>query len=195
MAEVSRYLKVPRSTIRYWVVGSDPLIRVHGTGCRLSFNNLVEAHVLRALRTEKGLMLDAVRSAIRYAEEDRGLTDLLRRQDLRTDGRDVFLDRYAQLLNLSQSGQYAMRELLKDHLSWVEYDVDHLPLKLFPARNSMIEIDPAISCGFPTVSGTGISTRALVRRMDEGDTPEVLAEDYGLKEQQIRAAIRYEKAA
>ena len=36
----------------------------------LSFANLIEAHVLRSLRTEQGVTVKALRSALIYAEKD-----------------------------------------------------------------------------------------------------------------------------
>ena len=42
-------------------------------GNLISFNNLVEAHVLRALRTRDGVRMTAVRKAIDYAEKELGI--------------------------------------------------------------------------------------------------------------------------
>ena len=55
-------------------VVSEPLIRAPAAGGNLiSFNNLVEAHVLRALRTRDGVRMTAVRKAIDYAEKELGI--------------------------------------------------------------------------------------------------------------------------
>lgn len=76
LADASRYLKVAGATLRSWVVGrhypkgagvahSRPLIRpAIGQPPTLSFWNLIEAHVLRALRTDHGVSLNALRQAI-----------------------------------------------------------------------------------------------------------------------------------
>ena len=45
------------------------------------------------------------------------------------------------------------------------------------------------------VTGTGVSTRALVDRVDAGEDPAGLALDYGLAESQIHDAVLYEAAA
>ena len=80
LTEAARYLKVPAATLRSWVIGRpyprgegvahfQPLIRPSSARPPLlSFWNLVEAHVLRSLRTEHGISLKDLREALRYAE-------------------------------------------------------------------------------------------------------------------------------
>lgn len=107
LAEAARYLKVADATLRSWVIGRpypkaggsvgtfQPLI--HPPQKRppvLSFWNLVEAHVLRSLRTEHGVSIKAVRQALKYAEQTLRIKRLLLSQELRTDAGRVFLDRY-----------------------------------------------------------------------------------------------------
>ena len=72
LAEAARYLKVAPATLRAWFLGRDypkgsstvhskPLIRPAGTPPpTLSFWNLIEAHVLRSLRTDHGVKMDAL---------------------------------------------------------------------------------------------------------------------------------------
>lgn len=176
--------------------GPDPLIHAIGL---LSFNNLVEAHILRSLRTKQGVQLDAVRRSVRYAEDQLGKPHFLRRNEWETDGKDIFLDHLCGLLTLSLSGQYALRGILDEHIDRVRYHHDKLPLKLYPfvPRRSarIIEIDPSISFGKPTVLGTGVSTTILVHRINVGEGVAAVARDYGLDEGQVRDAMHYEHAA
>ena len=44
----------------------------------------------------------------------------------------VFLDRYAELIDLSASGQLAMRKVFEDHLQRVEWDQWKFPVRLYP---------------------------------------------------------------
>lgn len=79
IAEAARYLRIASATLRSWVAGRSyprqdeedffpPLIQpVNVMPVTLSFNNLIEAHVLRALRIDHGVSIEAVRKAIRYA--------------------------------------------------------------------------------------------------------------------------------
>ncbi len=98
LAEAARYLKLPQATLRTWVVGRDypvadgqgkfrALIKpARGKPPVLSFYNLIEAHVLRALRTDHRVSLKALRASIAYAERELGVQRLLLREDLRTGG-------------------------------------------------------------------------------------------------------------
>ncbi len=77
LAEAARYLKLPPATLRAWTVGRDcpvadgqnrfrALIKpARGKPPLLSFNNLIEAHVWRALRTEHGVSIKALRDSRR----------------------------------------------------------------------------------------------------------------------------------
>ena len=87
-----------------------------GIPLRLSFNNLVEAYVLRALRTQHGVSIDAVRKAINFATKPYKVRRLLLSPELRTDAGDLLLDKYGELVNLTRSGQLAMKKILEAHL-------------------------------------------------------------------------------
>ena len=142
-----------------------------------------------------------VRSALLYAEEQLGISRLLLHDELLAGGGEVFLDHLDQLINLSRSGQLALRKLLKDCLDRVERDEQQLPYRLFPvlpresANERAISIDPRVSFGRPILAECGVSTRALVDRIDTGENMAELGHDYGLTEPQIQDAVLYEAAA
>ncbi|MBI2567469.1 MAG: DUF433 domain-containing protein [Candidatus Schekmanbacteria bacterium] len=56
-------------------------------------------------------------------------------------------------------------------------------------------VDPWVAFGKPTVAGHGISTAAIARRIDAGETVADLARDYDLLPEQIEGAVVYEQAA
>lgn len=201
VSEAARFIRIPRATLAYWTRGPRPLIEPPQPGGPLSFNNLVEAHVLRALRSVHGTGMASVRSALSYAEEQLDISRLLLNDELLTSGGDLFLQQLDQLINLSRSGQLALRKLLKDCLNRVERDDQRLPFRLYPvlphqsANALAISINPRISFGRPVLAGSGVSTRALVDRIDAGEEIADVAHDYGLDESQIQDAVLYEAAA
>ena len=144
LTEAARYLKLPAATLRSWVVGRAypkgesvatfrPLLKpARKQPPLLSFYNLIEAHVLRSLRTEHGVAIRELRRAITYAERTLKIERLLLNKDLRTHAGEVFLDEYGKLINLSTSGQIAMRRLLEEHLKRVEWDNWKFPVRLYP---------------------------------------------------------------
>lgn len=215
IADAARYLDVPAATLRSWVAGRT-YPRQHGVGSfeplivpadtqgasRLSFYNLVEAHVLRALRTRYDVPLKHVRAALAYAGQELGIQRLLLSQEMQTAGGDIFLEQLGTLVNLSKSGQLAVKELLAAHLERVERDSSAIPIRLYPFLHRSAEgerrpvvIDPAVSFGRPTIAGSGIQTGVLVQRIDAGESIAELAADYGLSEAQIKAAVLFERAA
>lgn len=214
LAEAARYLKVAPATLRSWVVGRGypkaagegrfhplvhPPVRRPPT---LSFWNLIESHVLRSLRTEHGVSMDALRKALKYAQREMGIERLLLRKDLCTEGGQVLLERYGRLIDLSASGQLAMRRVFEEHLRRVEWDESRFPVRLYPfpsantpAVDRPIAIDPQIAFGRPVIVRRGISTLAIAERIDAGETVEDLAADYDLSAQEIEEAVLYERAA
>lgn len=212
LAEAARYLRLAPATLRSWVVGRpypkregkgffSPLIHPADPEKRiLSFNNLVEAHVLHALRTEHGVPIKEVRAALDFAERELNIDRLLLRPELRANAGELFLDHYSELVSLSRSGQLAMRRLLEAYLQRVDFDA-RLPVRLYPfvtgerTPDRVIAIDPAIAFGRPVVRRSGISTAAIVARIDAGEQIPDIATDYGLNESEIDEALLYESAA
>lgn len=215
IGDASRYLKIAPATLRSWVAGRsyqiadgsarfEPLIQVPSPpDKRLSFNNLVEAHVLRALRTKHAVSIASVRKAIEFAEHKLGIERLLISGELQTSAGDLFVEKYGQLINLSKSGQLAIKRILESYLKRIERDSSERPLRLYPFVSrelygggpKTIVIDPRISFGRPTISKKGISTAALVARIDAGESIAELSKDYHVGKADIEAAIVYEQAA
>ncbi|MEY3252033.1 MAG: hypothetical protein RL227_1006 [Pseudomonadota bacterium] len=213
LAEAARYLKLPQATLRTWVVGrAYPVAEGQGrfkaliTPARpkpplLSFFNLIEAHVLRALRTEHGVSIKALRDSIAFAERQLHVDRLLLREDLRTHGGKVLLDHYGQLVELSNSGQIAIRKALEDHLARVEWDEWKFPVRLYPyptaAMDGMrpIAIDAQVAFGRPVLVSQGVSTHAIAERLDAGESVAELAADYDVTPADIEQAALYERAA
>ena len=213
VAEAAHYLKLPTATLRSWVVGRaypkgktigrfQPLIRpARKEPPVLSFYNLIEAHVLRSLRTEHGVAIRELRKAIAYAERAHNIERLLLHRELSTHAGRLFLAKYGELINLTASGQLAMRRLLEEHLKRVEWDDWKFPVRLYPYVSAEpttprpIAIDPSIAFGRPVVLRAGIATEAIAERIDAGETVDALAEDYDLKPEEIEEAVLYQRAA
>ena len=215
LAEAARYLKVAPATLRSWVVGrpyptgtgtahSKPLIRpAKNPPASLSFWNLIEAHVLRSLRIDHAVPMDALRRAINYAERSLKIERLLLSPELRTDAGKLLLERYGQLIELSASGQIAMRSLFKAHLDRVEWDEWQFPVRLYPfttggvgaGEHRPVAIAANIAFGRPVLVHGGISTAAIAGRIDAGESITDLADDYDLTPAEIEDAVLYERAA
>lgn len=214
LAEAAHYVRLPAATLRSWVLGRryptaggsgqfPPLLRpASRRPPLLSFSNLIEAHVLRSLRAEYGVSIKDVRSALSYAEKALGIERLLLRSELRTGAGKVFLDRYGELIELTASGQLAMRRVFDEHLKRIEWDTTKFPVRLYPflsasapSEERPIVIDPRIAFGRPVVGRKGVSTAIIAERIDAGETVEDVAADYELRPPEVEQAVLYERAA
>jgi uncharacterized protein (DUF433 family) len=214
LAEAARYLRVPSATLRTWFLGRDyqtaagsrrwhsMIVPVSKKPPLLSFWNLIEAHVLWGLRVDHRVSVKDVRAALSYAERELKIPRLLLRPELRTSAGSVFLERYGSLIDLSASGQIAMRQIFERHLRRVEWDRFQFPVRLFPFSSAdagvpeqAIAIDPGIAFGRPIVRGHGITTEVLADRIDAGESIADVAADYALSTTEVEQAILYERAA
>lgn len=147
-----------------------------------------------------------VRGALDYVRRHFRIDRPLISQAFLTDGLDLFVERYGQLINASREGQQAMKEIIGVYLERVEWDAKGLPVKLYPfTRDSqanaipaldprMVVMNPAVSYGRPVISGTGIPVSSIFERYKAGDSVAELAHDFRLDTSAIEEAIRCEAA-
>jgi uncharacterized protein (DUF433 family) len=216
--EAARYLLMPEGTLRSWVASrpypvsgktkkSRPLIHFDDPKRQfLSFINLVEAHVLAAIRRHHDVKLPKVRKALDYLQSEFDVRRPLVDETLQTDGLNLFVERYGELINVSQDGQRAMKEILGVYLRRIERDARGLPAKLFPFTRAtesreapgsdprVVVMNPAISFGRPVIIGTGIPVSSIYERYKAGDSVAELAQDFRLEISEIEEAIRCEAA-
>jgi uncharacterized protein (DUF433 family) len=213
IAEAAHYLRIPVATLRSWVRGRyyptdagpryfKPVITLPDPElASLSFVNLVEAHVLDAIRREHRVPLPNVRSAVDYVQRHFNSKHPLAEQKFETDGVNLFVSRFENLISASESGQLTIRELIKAHLRRIEHDTSGLAARLYPftRQNNLdqpriVVIDPLVSFGRPTIAGTGVATSILAERYKAGDSMDALADDYGCQRAQVEEAVRCELA-
>lgn len=217
LPEAAHYLRVPVSTLRMWIFGqayrtaagrrlSRSIITIAADDPpRLSFVNMVEAHVLSAIRYQHGISLPAVRRAVEYLTDKLGSKHPLAEEQFQTDGVNLFVERLGGLLNVSAPGQYAMREILEALLRRIDRDERGLAIRLYPfsrrptpsaiARDESprtVVIDPRIGFGRPVLIGTGVTTTSIAERFDAGESIDAIAADYGRARADIEEAIRCE---
>jgi len=204
LPEVALYLKVPSTTLRYWLTGFSkrpPIIEpAEMNPIRLSFLNLLECHALAGMRKIYNLKLPKVRSALRKLSEQFPQPHPLISEVFLTDRKDLFMERMGQIVNVSRQQDQLSLDFYLMHLERVETDSKGL-FKFFPfvreprpSEPKIIEIDPMISFGKPVIAGTGISTAIIASRFGARDSVSSLAEEYGCTTQQIEEAIRWEGA-
>lgn len=214
LQEASHYTGVPLRTLKDWVSGrhyyagngtkhSKPLIiRPNPKDSSLSFTNLVEAHVLNAIRRRFSIAMPRVRKALDFLSDKFGSKHPLAEHDFETDGVDLFVEKFGDLINVSRGGQLALKEILDIYLKRIERDEQGLARQLFPftriAANGHVDdpkvvaINPRVAFGKPVIVGTGIPTAIIAERYKTGESIADIADDYGREYFEIEEAIRCE---
>lgn len=206
ISEAATWLGLPQSTVRAWTFGQPgfaPVIRMRDADSRLlSFQNLVELHVLAVIRRFHTVSLQRIRKAVSFLRERLGVEEPLASSSLLTDGQDILIEWCNEFLNVSKEGQMEMRDVVRAYLSRVETGPDGEALRLFPfsGRHQLgaprsIVIDPRVQFGRPCLAGTGTPTSEIVDRFKAGDSIECIAADFGREPGEVEEAIRYEHAA
>jgi uncharacterized protein (DUF433 family) len=210
--EAAHYLRIPVSTLRSWVLGRDypvqggterfePVIALPSQDrSELSFTNLVEAHVLAAVRREHRVPLDRVRAALDYVRTRLGVQRPLADVTFETDGSHLFLEQMGDLVNVSRGGQVAARAWLQASLKRIDRGRGRLAARLWlftrsgPALDQprVVVVDPRLQFGRPVLAGTGVPTAMLRDRYLAGESVGELAADYGCDPLMVEEAIRCE---
>lgn len=201
--EVAHYIVVPVSTVRYWCLGREQyasLIKpAQPSPLLLSFINLVELHVLGAIRRKHRISMPNVRTALKFVEKKMDVSQPLANHRFQTDGVSLFVEHLGQLINASQQGQMGMRAILEDALIRIEWDDRDLPIRLFPytrkatsKTSKLIVIDPEVCGGRAVIDQTRIAVEVVAERFKAGDSIQDLVSDYGCGPEAIQEAIRCE---
>lgn len=210
--QASKYVGVPRETLRDWVRGrayplsggrvarARPLVQLADPiHLRLSFNNLLEAHVLSAFR-QHGVTLQHIRDGLSWLRRKSPSPHPLIDREMFTDGRHMFVRHLGELINASRDGQLAMEQLLELHLRRIERHAG-LAVRLYPFTRpkdrrenapALVMIDPRVEFGRPVLVSSSVPTAVIAERYQAGESVEDLAEDYGETPANIQEAIRSE---
>jgi uncharacterized protein (DUF433 family) len=205
----AHYLRVPVSTLVYWVRGyrnktkrshSDirPVLTLPDNAAHLlSFYNLAEAHVLRVFRTRHSIKLSKIRAAIDYLGDRFNTSHPLISHQFKTDGVRLFIEHLGSLLDAT-TGQMVMGELMM-HLERLEFEHNAVA-RLYPFTRSTddpdsprsIFIDPRYSFGRPVLSSIYVPSGIIADRYKAGDSVGDLVTDYECSTLDIEEAIRCE---
>jgi uncharacterized protein (DUF433 family) len=213
--EAACILGLPVSTVRNWSFGQAGNLRngqrsrfpaviraADAQGRLLSFANLCELHVLSAIRREHRVSLPTVRKSLDYVRRQLGTERPLIQRDFLTNGVSLFVEHASELVNVSRDGQIALRGEFERALARIERDQRGRPVRLFPFTRSraagdnqphVVAIDPTIAFGRPMLAQAGVKTEVIASRFNAGDGPAEMAADYGVSEQDILEALRYER--
>lgn len=208
IAEAARIVRVKPTTVRAWALGrtyptsegakSWPAL-IHAADAkqkRLSFANLVELHVLSALRDKK-VQVERIRSATQFIRRELKATHPLADVDAQTDWVDIYVEFLGRLINASTS-TFTLRPLVERYLERIERDEQGLASRLFPITRDddvgprAVAIDPTRRFGRPVLVCANIETSVVAERYFAGEDPGSIASDLGIDLSDVHEAVRFE---
>ncbi|RSK40879.1 DUF433 domain-containing protein [Hymenobacter perfusus] len=208
--QVAHLTGLAATTVQAWTRAEDALVQP-ASAEGLSFLNLVEVHVLAAIRHQHGISLQRVRHAVQFVRQELQSENPLAQHQFETDGVDLFvraLEDENLLINASRRGQMTIRQLVEAYLRRIERAADGFPLRLFPVYGStaglgigaetlptLIAVDPTIAFGRPVLTENYVPVDVVVGLYRAGDSVQHIAEEFGLTTRAVEEAIRYELGA
>lgn len=195
--QAADYIGLPAPTLRDWV-GPNGLIQPAEPN-NLSFTNLAEAHILKAMRRRHHLPMQGIRKALLQLRRLRKTAHPLLDESFSTDGINLCIEEEGRVLNLTKKLQEEIREFVALYLERIERDVQGRVARLYPfiSRETSneprtVSISPSVSFGKPVLAGTGISTAVIAGRFAARDSVPDLAAEFGVTPQVLEDAIRWE---
>jgi len=161
----------------------------------LSFINLVEAHILDAIRYRHNIPLKNVRSAVSYLRQHPNSKHPLADYWFQLKGLDLLVEDSGLLVNATKKGQIEMKDIISAYLERVERDPQGAAARLYSylsrhpeeveEQPKLVLIDPRVSFGKPILVGVGVPTAVIGDRYSAGETVRELAKDYGCEASEI----------
>ena len=206
--EAAAYLGLPQSTMRSWFTGMPygkgdskyffPPVLKPAAKDRLSFYDIVSAHVLMALKA-KGLQPHHMREVVEELKKefpDSFCTHFLVGSFQCLDLTSFFVRR-APYSTFSESRQLGLKAVITKFLDRIELDANLRPIRFSPLRTQrsrgrgFIVIDPEFAYGRPVVKGTGIPAEIIAKRKGSGESEARLARDYRITIRAVKEAVKY----
>ncbi|MBI5432706.1 MAG: DUF433 domain-containing protein [Planctomycetes bacterium] len=208
LVDAARLLRLPTATVRAWTLGQRyakgaklfrPVVEIADRSERmLSFRNLVELHILSAIRREYGVSLQSVRKAVDFMRKRLRTEHPLASRRMLTDGKDLLIEHGENLLNASRGGQGELK-IVEACLQRIEFSKSGALQRFYPFTTTSPEhdehsvvIDPRVQFGRPCLRDTGIPTEVVNERFLAGESPAAIAVDYGVDLTRVLDAVRFE---
>lgn len=202
IGEAARFAHLSPQTVAKWhsQPGSNrkSTLSTKEKGAALSYLQLIEVAVVSSFR-KAGVRLNKIEAAREYLSKQLEAEFPFAVYRFKTDGKDLWMD-YAQfeadagdktLLAASSGGQLAWGDII-GRLQEFDYENEHgLAIRWHVAgRDENVIIDPRLQFGAPSVEG--VATWAFKGRWEAGEELDDIADDFGVSNSDVRAALRFE---
>lgn len=178
------------------VRGEALLTSIPGGRLTIPFIGLAEGMVLAAFR-ETGLPLQRIRPALEKLDREMGIEHALASRHLYTDGAELLFDYAAshhdkqlRLLTVVRSDQHVFHDVIAQYLKRIEYDGGWAARIALPiTEKPLLVADPERAFGQPIFIHGGAGLADVMGRIEAGEDERLVAEDYGVPIEDVRAAL------
>lgn len=200
LSDAAFILRLPRGKVGRWasvLQSSSTTSSGNEDYVSLSYVNLLELHVLKAMRIKHSVPLQRVRKALKFLQSSLPTPHPLLDRDFSTNGLDLFFEHDGDLVNASRGGQSAIREVVNLFLSRIEWKDSRLSFYPFvqyenESEPKHIEMQPSVAFGRPVLAGTGIAAEVVAGRFRARESAPDLAAEYNVPLEVIEEAVRWE---
>jgi len=194
VGEAARYTQISTQTVVAWHKIEQKMLSEKQKRARLSYLQLIELAVVAAFRKAK-FPLKEIRAAREFIQRDLKSSFPFAEYKFKRYGKSLFTEYKGEgrhrLFKANQEGQLAWEELVGPLLAEFDYEHEGIAVRWHVAgSDSPIIIDPRISFGAPSVSGT--ATWIIKGRFDAGESDSAIAEDFNLNVAAVREALKFE---
>lgn len=195
--EVADYAQISPQTVVAWHKIEAALLREREERAALSYMQLIEVAVVAAFR-KADVPMKNIRKARAWAAHKLKSEYPFAEYKFKENAKGLYLD--SQQVDLKENT--VIRADAEGQLEWAsiigrlnefEYEDNGIVLQWHVAgKGSPIIIDPRISFGAPAIRG--IPTWVLRGRYDAGESDTDIADDFDLKKEDVREALKFEGA-
>jgi uncharacterized protein (DUF433 family)/DNA-binding transcriptional MerR regulator len=195
IAEAANYAQVSTQTVLAWHKIEAALLKQREQRGALSYLQLIEVAVVAAFR-KAGVPMKRIRKARAGASHELKSEFPFAEYKFKENAKHLYLD--SQQIDVKENtvvqadaeGQLEWESVI-GRLQEFEYENRGIVLRWHVAgEGSPIIIDPRISFGAPAVRG--IATWILRGRFDAGESDSDIADDFGIKKEEVREALKFE---
>lgn len=195
IAEAADYARITPQTVVAWHKIEAALLKQREQRAALSYFQLIEVAVVAAFR-KAGVPMKSIRRARAWAAHELKSEHPFAEYKFKENAKHLYLD--SQQIDLKENtviqadmeGQLEWESII-GRLREFEYEKEGIVLRWHVAgEDSPIVIDPRVSFGAPAVRG--VPTWVLRGRFDAGESDSDIADDFGIKKEEVREALKFE---
>lgn len=195
IADAAKYAQISPQTVAAWHKLEAALLKQREERAALSYLQLIEVAVVAAFR-KAGVPMPRIRKARAWAAHELKSEYPFAEYKFKENARHLYLD--SQQIDVKENtvvqadaeGQLEWESVI-GRLREFEYEDHGIVLKWHVAgKGSPIIIDPRVSFGAPAVKG--VPTWILLGRFNAGESDSDIADDFGLKKEEVREALKFE---